>query len=150
METSLKPGFVQIFSCCPKNLSCPKFGGAAVPLAPRPRPYAYGAPNDFFPRKTIVLTKKQILPRNFWSSRKAKNFLTTFSTNGFRRLCFPHFVTTILLLLLEKKVSWKFRNKEKLYFGNIRSLGTRAFGMRRIITNSSQKKGHNRNIVKAL
>ena len=145
METSLKPGFVQIFSCCPNNLSCPKFGGAAVP-----RPYAYGAPNDFFPRKTIVLTKKQILPRNFWSSRKAKNFLTTFSTHGFRRLCFPHFVTTILLLLLKKKVSWKFRNKEKLYFGNIRSLGARAFGMRRIITNSSQKKGHNRNIVKAL
>ena len=35
METSLKPGFAQIFSCCPKNLSCPKFGGgAAAPLAP--------------------------------------------------------------------------------------------------------------------
>ena len=36
METSLKPGFAQIFSCCPKNPSCPKFGGAAAPLAPRP------------------------------------------------------------------------------------------------------------------
>ena len=34
METSLKTGFAQIFSCCPKNLSCPKFGGAAAPLAP--------------------------------------------------------------------------------------------------------------------
>ena len=33
METSLKTGFAQIFSCCPKNLSCPKFGGAAAPLA---------------------------------------------------------------------------------------------------------------------
>ena len=42
METSLKTGFAQIFSCCPKNLSCPNFGGAAVPLAPpRPGPYAY-------------------------------------------------------------------------------------------------------------
>ena len=41
METSSKPGFVQIFSCCPKNLSCPKFGGAAAPLAPPPGPYAY-------------------------------------------------------------------------------------------------------------
>ena len=41
METSLKGGFAQIFSCCPKNLSCPKFGGAAVPLAPPPGPYAY-------------------------------------------------------------------------------------------------------------
>ena len=37
METSLKPGFAQIFSCCPKNLSCPKFGGAAAPLAPTAR-----------------------------------------------------------------------------------------------------------------
>ena len=31
---SLKNSFAQIFSCCPKNLSCPKFGGAAAPLAP--------------------------------------------------------------------------------------------------------------------
>ena len=37
METSLKPGFAQIFSCCPKNLSCPKFGGAAASLAPPAR-----------------------------------------------------------------------------------------------------------------
>ena len=34
---SLKAGFAQIFSCCPKNLSCPKFGGAAAPLAPPAR-----------------------------------------------------------------------------------------------------------------
>ena len=40
METSLKTGFAQIFSRCPKNLSCPKFGGAEAPLAP-PGPYAY-------------------------------------------------------------------------------------------------------------
>ena len=32
METSLKTGFAQIFSCCPKKLSCPKFGGAALYL----------------------------------------------------------------------------------------------------------------------
>ena len=37
METSLKPGFAQIFSCCPKNLSCLKFGGAAAPPAPPAR-----------------------------------------------------------------------------------------------------------------
>ena len=37
METSLKTGFAQIFSCCPKNLSCPKLGGAAAPLAPLAR-----------------------------------------------------------------------------------------------------------------
>ena len=34
METSLKTDFAQIFSRCPKNLSCPKFGVAAAPLAP--------------------------------------------------------------------------------------------------------------------
>ena len=37
METSLKTGIAQIFSCCPKNLSCPKLGGAAAPLAPPAR-----------------------------------------------------------------------------------------------------------------
>ena len=37
MTTSSKAGFAQIFSCCPKNLSCPKFGGAAAPLAPPAR-----------------------------------------------------------------------------------------------------------------
>ena len=37
METSLKAGFAQIFSCSPKNLSCPKFEGAAAPLAPPAR-----------------------------------------------------------------------------------------------------------------
>ena len=37
MQTSLKAGFAQIFSCCPKTLSCPKFGGAAAPLAPPAR-----------------------------------------------------------------------------------------------------------------
>ena len=37
METSLKTGFAQIFSRCPKNLSCPKFEGAAAPLAPPAR-----------------------------------------------------------------------------------------------------------------
>ena len=37
METSLKTGSAQICSCCPKNLSCPKFGGAAAPLAPPAR-----------------------------------------------------------------------------------------------------------------
>ena len=40
METSLKPGFAQTFSCCPKNLSCPKLGGGCSPPRP-PGPYAY-------------------------------------------------------------------------------------------------------------
>ena len=37
MKTSLKTGFAQIFSCCPNNLSCPKFGGGEVGCSP-PRP----------------------------------------------------------------------------------------------------------------
>ena len=37
METPLKTGSAQICSCCPKNLSCPQFGGAAAPLAPPAR-----------------------------------------------------------------------------------------------------------------
>ena len=42
METSLKTGFAQIFSCCPK------LGGAAAPLAPPARtPMACGT----FPEK---------------------------------------------------------------------------------------------------
>ena len=38
METSLKIGFAQIFTCCPKNLSCPKFGGKGGLQRP-PRPF---------------------------------------------------------------------------------------------------------------
>ena len=43
METSLKTGFAQILSCCPKNLSGPKFRGGAGPLLPPPKldPHAY-------------------------------------------------------------------------------------------------------------
>ena len=38
METSLKTGFAQIFSCCPKDLSCPIFfWGGGAPLAPPAR-----------------------------------------------------------------------------------------------------------------
>ena len=51
MKTSLKAGFAQIFSCCPKNLSCPKFGGAAAPLAP--------------PARTPMLRDERFLPFAF-------------------------------------------------------------------------------------
>ena len=40
-ETSLKTGFAQIFSCCPKKLNCPKLGGGGLHLPPPPGPYAY-------------------------------------------------------------------------------------------------------------
>ena len=48
METSLKTGFAQIFSCCPKNLSCPNFGGGCSPPRP-PGPYAYAILSLFTP-----------------------------------------------------------------------------------------------------
>ena len=48
METSLKTGFAQIFSCCPKNLSCPNFGGAAAPLAPPARTPMYDEKHKLF------------------------------------------------------------------------------------------------------
>ena len=46
METSLKTGFAQIFSRCPKNLSAQNFGGgAAAPLAPPARTPMRKAPD---------------------------------------------------------------------------------------------------------
>ena len=39
MKTSLKAGFAQTFSCCPKKSELPKiWGGAAAPLARPPTP----------------------------------------------------------------------------------------------------------------
>ena len=50
METSLKTGFAQIFSCYPKNLSCPNFGGGCSPPRP-PGPYAYA---EKLPKHKVV------------------------------------------------------------------------------------------------
>ena len=56
METSLKTGFAQVFSCCPKNLSCPNFGGAAAPLAPPARtPMVTPQPNKSHSIQTDVV-----------------------------------------------------------------------------------------------
>ena len=51
METSLRTGFAQIFSRCPKNLSCPKFGGAAAPLAPPARTPMYSKHDPIIKRR---------------------------------------------------------------------------------------------------
>ena len=57
METSLKTGFAQIFSCCP-NLSCLKFWGAAAPLAPPARtPYARVCPRFYILSSLFILWK---------------------------------------------------------------------------------------------
>ena len=49
MEASLKGGFAQILSCCPKNLSSPKFGGAAASVAPVARTPMVAVPSGFSP-----------------------------------------------------------------------------------------------------
>ena len=54
METSLKTGFAQVFSCCPKNLSCPNFGGAAAPLAPPARTPMFNVIVDIIFRDAFV------------------------------------------------------------------------------------------------
>ena len=65
MPTSLKTGFAQIFSCYPKNLGCPKFGGTAAPLAPPTRtpmeqetdhvlPFLDGLINDTDPHQSVT------------------------------------------------------------------------------------------------
>ena len=59
METSLKIGFAQIFSCCPKNLSCPNFGGAAAPLAPPARTPML-LTQEFENGKKILSTNKMV------------------------------------------------------------------------------------------
>ena len=71
METSLKTGFAQIFSRCPKNLSCPKFGGAAAPLAPPARtPMAMKTRNQKLVRfdPSIVTVKQSSIVSQIVSS----------------------------------------------------------------------------------
>ena len=61
METSLKTGLAQIFPCCPKNLSCPKFGGAAAPLAPPARtPMVLVAKANVLQMPTIVVFAQNV------------------------------------------------------------------------------------------
>ena len=45
METSLKTGFAQIFSRCPKNLSAQNLGGLQPPLPPAARTPMRKAPD---------------------------------------------------------------------------------------------------------
>ena len=53
MQTSLKTGFAQIFSCCPKKSELPKiWGGGCSPPRP-PGPYAYVYSGDGFSRAPL-------------------------------------------------------------------------------------------------
>ena len=80
METSLKSGFAQIFPCCPKNLSYPKFGGAAAPLAPPARTPMILNPLGFLKRPLQFLWKDGVTCFEVWrqpTKCRAKDFLFT-------------------------------------------------------------------------
>ena len=70
METSLKTGFAQVFSCFPKNLSCPNFGGAAAPLAPPARTpmNVDGTVNTTLPCWSSTHTLLRVAKGKSWSS----------------------------------------------------------------------------------
>ena len=79
METSLKTGFAQIFSCCPKNLSCPNFGGAAAPLAPPARtpmpmdnliviPHSLHLPDQYGQASDVIIITTEVKSRTFFFS----------------------------------------------------------------------------------
>ena len=72
METSLKTDFAQIFSRCPKNLSCPKIWGGCSPPRP-PGPYPYGgspwilqAPNLRFSDAVVKLRYVSVISSHGW------------------------------------------------------------------------------------
>ena len=67
METSLKTGFAQNFSRCPKNLSCPKIWGGCSPPRP-PGPYAYDTVND-----SCKLVNSSTDEKGFWQVRQQRN-----------------------------------------------------------------------------
>ena len=84
METSLKTGFAQIFSCCPKNLSCPNFGGAAAPLARparTPMSVSYG---DFFHTLLINCCREILIFTTFLVGY----FFTKTVISDKKKLCF--------------------------------------------------------------
>ena len=84
METSLKTGFAQIFSCCPKKLSCPNFGGAAAPLAP-----PAGTPMDVKWRKIKDFTGKVIDPEKTGNG-DITLYLSRFEDDGKKRSSVDH------------------------------------------------------------
>ena len=70
---SLKTGFAQIFSCCPKNLSCPNFGGAAAPLAPPARtPMVFRAIRELLPCQSYCIESSALT--TCYSCQKKEKF----------------------------------------------------------------------------
>ena len=60
MKTSLKAGFAQIFSCCPKNLSCALiWGGCSPPRLPGPYAYDFDKYNAKFTVTFLLISYKE-------------------------------------------------------------------------------------------
>ena len=74
MKTFLKAGFAQIFSCCPKKLSCPKLGGAAAPLAPPARTPMMVAHNCHGKTKNLTTKTKYLTAKPNTSEQKQNSF----------------------------------------------------------------------------
>ena len=66
MATSLKTGFAQFFSCCPKNLSCPNFGGGLHP--PRSLPPSPTARTPMFRSSPSHTEAKEPTAISFYSA----------------------------------------------------------------------------------
>ena len=103
METSLKTGFAQIFSCCPKNLSRPKFGGAAAPLAPlalTPMPMPVSCFNDSRMVGATRCANSKVVGMSFLDRIWLKTFSTTSVkvATSLRKLVALFFLTCLAFL----------------------------------------------------
>ena len=100
METSLKAGFAQIFSCCPKNLSCPKFGGAAALLAPPARTPMYRRLQNsrvFFAKSVKKSVKRRVRVLRVRSALACSRVLEYAKIRTVLQ-----FTSTVLTILLDK------------------------------------------------
>ena len=78
METSLKSGFAQIFSCCPKNLSCPKLGGGGCSLPRPPGAYAYEL-NDL--ERLVSICRGKITVERQWNILDVRSLFKELESN---------------------------------------------------------------------
>ena len=124
METPLKTGFAQIFSCYPKNLSCPKFGvggggGGGGGGGPPPPPCAPPPPPARTPMPTTPL-----LTFRLWSTEN--QIVGVGSRSGRINQSFPRFVIgLVVLLLLPTPTIWfSLDHKRNVSDGVVSGIGT--------------------------
>ena len=97
MEASLKGGFAQILSCCPKNLSCPKFGGAAASVALAARTPMIAVPSGFSPAAGATMIWYQTIVKS-WQKHITPKRLTS-----------PYVLRTMLGILADAAVQSEAR-----------------------------------------